>query len=155
MSLLTNWRISVIGKFVATTLLATGMALSVSAQPAPLEELFLEVVAGQDGKPTISQDEFRLAKNEYYRLNFVCADDADGTGFQFESVSLLSNSHLRVVSAEGQEIHMQGLSFHALQCDEAGTIRFSFYPVRSGTFEFTVQDHAEPANIIKGRFVVE
>lgn len=97
-----------IGKFVATTLLATGMALSVSAQPAPLEELFLEVAAGQDGKPTISQDEFRLAKNEYYRLNFVCADDADSTGFQFESVSLLSNSHLRVVSAEGQEIICKG-----------------------------------------------
>ncbi|ABL71088.1 MULTISPECIES: hypothetical protein [Paracoccus] len=143
------------GKFVAIAFLTANMAFSASAQPAPLEELFLKVAAGEDGKPTISQDEFQLSKNEYYRLNFVCAEDAGDTGFQFESVPLLSNSHLRVISIEGQEIHIQGLSFHALQCDEAGTIRFSFYPIRSGTFEFTVQDHEEPANIIRGKFVVE
>ncbi|GLK63657.1 MULTISPECIES: hypothetical protein [Paracoccus] len=143
------------GEFVVIAFLAVNMTFSASAQPAPLEELFLEVSAGENGEPTISQDEFQLSKNEYYRLNFVCAEDVGDTGFQFESVPLLSNSHLRVVSVEGQEIHMQGLSFHTLQCDEAGTIRFSFYPVRSGTFEFTVQDHDEPANITKGKFVVE
>lgn len=142
-------------KVIALALLATGWTISASAQPSPFEELYLEVSADKEGKLTISQDEFRLSKNEYYRFNLICMDCANGDSFEFRSEPLLSNSHLRVVSVEEQEVHMQGLSFHSLQCDGAGTIRFSFYPIRPGSFEFTVQSDDEPTDTVKGTFVVE
>lgn len=145
-----------IWKFVAAVLITGSMSLPALPEPAPLEEIFLEVAVSEDGTPEISQHEFKLSTGKYYRFNFVCTEaGGESGGFQFESVPLLSNSHLRIVSVGNQEIHMQGLNFHALQCDESGTIRFSFYPVRAGAFEFLVQDHAEPPNVIKGNFIVE
>lgn len=65
------------------------------------------------------------------------------------------NSHLRVVSVGDIEIYMQGLSFHAIQCDEAGAARFSFHPMRTGVYEIYVSEHSDPPQVALGRIVVE
>ncbi|MFA5581636.1 MAG: hypothetical protein WDA25_06755 [Paracoccaceae bacterium] len=127
------------------------------SRAGPLEDIYLEVTKNDDDTFSVSQTEFNLSVDGYYRLNFVCPDEDldDYSGFHFESTPLLSNAHLRVISVGDQEIYMQGLTFRALQCDEEGAIRFSFHPVRTGTYEFLVRDHAEPPNEITGNFIVE
>ena len=52
--------------------------------------------------------------------------------------ALLANSHLRVVSVGDIEIHLQGLTFRAIECDEAGSARFSFVPIRPGSYDLYV-----------------
>jgi hypothetical protein len=36
------------------------------------------------------------------------------------------------------EIHLQGLSFNAIECDEVGSATISFVPIKPGTYEFYV-----------------
>jgi hypothetical protein len=126
----------------------------VIAAGAP-QDIFLEVTTGPNGEPVLSADEFQLVTGGYYRFNFVCPDaQDDATGFHFEATALLANSHLRVVSVNDIEIHMQGLSFRAIECDEVGAARFSFHPIRAGTYELYVRDHSDPPQEAFGRFVV-
>ena len=40
---------------------------------------------------------------------------------------LLNNAHLRLVSVGDMEIHLQGLSFNAIECDEIGSATVSLY----------------------------
>lgn len=120
------------------------------------EDFFLEVTTGPNGEPILSEDEFYLSWGGYYRFNFVCPDaQDDATGFNLEVRDLLKNSHLRVVSVGDIEIYMQGLSFHAIQCDEAGAARFSFHPMRTGVYEIYVSEHSDPPQVALGRIVVE
>lgn len=122
----------------------------------PPEDIFLEVTTGPNGEPVLSADEFRLVTGSYYRFNFVCPDaQDDATGFHLEVTDLLANSHLRVVSVGDIEVYMQGMSFRALECDEIGTARFSFHPMRSGEYEIYVRDHSDPPQEAFGRFIVE
>lgn len=147
----------------AVTLMASGSVLAqdegqesgVIGAPPP-EELTLEVTTGSDGEPILSRDEFQLAVGGYYRFNFVCPDaENDATGFHFEATDLVENSHIRVLSVGDIEFYMQGLSFHAIECDEAGSARFSFHPMRSGVYDLYVRDHSDPPQEALGRFVVE
>lgn len=127
----------------------------VIAAPPPVD-LFMEVTTGPNGEPILSEDEFELVTGGYYRFNFVCPDaQDDSTGFHLEVNKLLENSHLRVVSVRDIEIYMQGLSFRAIECDEEGSARFSFHPMRSGVYEIYVRDHSDPAQEAFGRFIVE
>ena len=129
-------------------------AIPASAQDAPPsgtivigppEDLILEVATGAGGEPVLSQDAFTLALGGYYRMNFVCPDaQDDSTGFHFEMPDLLKNAHLRVVSVGDIEIYMQGLTFHAIECDEAGAARFSFHPMRAGSYDILVRAHLDP-----------
>ena len=92
----------------------------------------------------------------YYRLNLVCPDaQNDDTGFHFEMPDLLANSHLRVVSVQDIEIYMQGMSFRAIECDEAGAARFSFHPMRRGVYEIYIRDHLDPPQEAFVQVVVE
>lgn len=123
--------------------------------PPPID-IFMEVTTGPNGEPVLSEDEFDLLTGGYYRFNFVCPDAKDdATGFHFEADNLLENAHLRIVSVGDIEVYMQGLSFHAIECDEAGAARFSFHPMRQGVYEIYVRDHSDPAQEAFGRFVVE
>jgi hypothetical protein len=51
---------------------------------------------------------------------------------------LLNNAHLRLVTVGDIEIHLQGLSFNAIECDEVGAAHVSFVPIKPGTYPFYV-----------------
>ena len=38
------------------------------------------------------------------------------------------------------EVYVQGLSFRALQCEGEGAVKFSFYPIRAGTYDINVSN---------------
>lgn len=123
---------------------------------APPTDITMEVTTGPDGGPILSQTDFPLVLGGYYRFNFVCPDAKDdATGFHLEVNDLLANSHLRVISVSDIEIYLQGMSFRAIECDEAGSARFSFHPMRKGTYEIYVRDHSEPPKEARGKFIVE
>jgi hypothetical protein len=105
----------------------------------PPIDLFLEITTSPDGEPILSQDEFELVTGEYYRFNISCPDVTDDySGWRIEVTGLLANSHLRVVSVGDIEIHLQGLTFRAIECDEVGSARFSFVPIRPGAYDLDV-----------------
>jgi hypothetical protein len=105
----------------------------------PPIDIFVEISTGPNGEPVLSRQEFKLITGEYYRFNIDCPDVAhDLVGWRVEVTDLLSNSHLRVVSVGDIEIHLQGLTFRAIECDEIGSARFSFVPIRPGTYDLYV-----------------
>ncbi len=127
----------------------------VIAAPPPVD-IILEVTTGPKGEPVLSTDEFQLVTGGYYRFNFVCPDAKDdATGFHFEAKDLVANSYLRIYSVGDIELYLQGLSFRAIECDEAGTARFSFHPMRRGVYNLYVRDHSDPPQEAFGKFVVE
>ena len=124
----------------------------------PPLDLFLEITTGDDG-PALSVSEFELITGEYYRLN-VTSDGVEN--WRLEVTDLLQNSHLRIVTISEIEVHLQSLVFRAIEFDVAGSARFSFTPVRTGTFEFSVGDtpsgrrrRGGEGRVALGRFVVE
>lgn len=122
----------------------------------PPNDIYLEVTTGASGEPVLSANEFKLAWGGYYRFNLVCSDaEDDATGFHFEAPGLMDNMHLRVVSVGDIEIYMQGLSFNAIECDDAGSARFSFHPMRKGSYEMLVRDHSEPPQSAIATIIVE
>ena len=124
----------------------------------PPLDIELEITTGPDG-PLLSTAEFDLLTGEYYRLNIT----SDGTEpWRLEVDDLLRNSHLRIVTINGIEIHLQALAFRAIEFDVGGTAQFSFTPIRTGTFEFTVSDvpsvqrqRADGGRTTAGTFTVE
>lgn len=125
------------------------------AAPPPLE-LYLEIT-GRDG-PALSETEFELITGEYYRFNVTSDGRHD---WRFEADALLENVHLRLVTIDGIEVHLQGLAFRAIELDQAGTAAFSFTPIRPGTYEFTVGEPPLVSGVardapppVRGRFVV-
>lgn len=105
----------------------------------PPEDLVLEVSTSTQGQPLLSKDESQLVTGDYYRLNVKCTDVLDDQrGWRIEMTDLLKSSHLRIVSVGDIELHMQGLSFHAIECDEVGTARISFVPIRPGTYDLEI-----------------
>lgn len=123
----------------------------------PPQDFFIEVLTGPNGEPVFNSDsEFTLALGGYYRLNFVCPDAVDDAGgFHFEANRLVQNSHIRVYSVGDIELYIQGQTFRAIECDEAGAARFSFHPMRRGVYDLYVRDHSDPPQEIFGRVVVE
>lgn len=51
---------------------------------------------------------------------------------------LLKNAHLRLVSVGDIEIHLQGLTFNAIECDEVGSASVSFVPIKPGKYDLYV-----------------
>jgi len=103
------------------------------AAPPPVD-VALQITTGPNG-PVLSPAEIELVTGEYYRLNVTADGRAD---WRLEVNALLENVHLRVLTIDGLEVHLQGLSFRGLEFDTEGTIQFSFVPIRPGTYEFTV-----------------
>ena len=118
-----------------------GLAVPLSAQVGgsliefPPLDLQLEIIETADHRPQINPAEFHLVTGEYYRLNITSTGTTD---WRLELPDLLQNSHLRVVTINGIEVHLQGMVFRALEFDEAGKASFSFTPIAPGTFAFTV-----------------
>jgi hypothetical protein len=148
---------------VGAAVLAAGAGVAqerqVSGQVAsgPPEDLFIEATVAPDAL-TLSATEFSIALGGYYRLNLVCPDGLqDDAGLRFEAPMLLQNAHLRIAGTAEPEVnfHLQGLTFRAIECEGGATARFSFFPMRPGTYDFVVSDSAEPPHEVTGQVVVE
>ncbi len=128
----------------------------------PPQDVKLEVTVGADGI-TLSTSEIRLALGGYYRFNLICPSDlGNEAGINFVAPTLLSNSHLRLLSVgaidSDQEVnfHLQGLNFRQIDCEGlAAEARFSFHPMRAGTYPFTVKADVDPPREAVGNFIVE
>lgn len=160
------------GAIVSLALTGGAFAQQVSGQvgSGPPEDIFLEITLGTNGGGiTLSQTEFRLAWGGYYRFNLQCpaAGVANEAGLSFSAPELWTNSHLRLLSvsdpASGfQEVpeinfHLQGLQLRMIDCEGLGAAaRFSFFPMRRGTFPFVVLDDTVTPNVeVTGSFIVE
>jgi hypothetical protein len=101
----------------------------------PPVDISLEIKTNADGAPVLSKSEFKLVTGEYYR--FTVKSDG-GKVWRVEVPDLLQNSHLRVVTINDVEVHLQSLMFRALEFDKAGTASFAFTPIRPGTYQLYV-----------------
>ena len=105
----------------------------------PPEEKDITITTSKDGYPKITPEEINLLTGKYYRLRIHCPDVRDDlTGWRIEMLELLHNSHLRLVTIGDIEIHLQGLSFNAIECDEIGSAHISIVPIKPGSYQFYV-----------------
>ena len=95
----------------------------------------ITITTNVDGIPILEPKVVNLLTGKYYRLNINCPDVQDDlTGWRIEMQDLLRNSHLRLVTVGDIEIHLQGLSFNAIECDEIGSAHVSFVPIKPGNY---------------------
>ncbi|HCD16821.1 MAG TPA: hypothetical protein DEQ83_04165 [Rhodobiaceae bacterium] len=105
----------------------------------PPSKIDLTITTADDAMPKIEPAEIKLLSGRYYRLTINCPDVRDDlSGWRIEMRQLLNNSHLRLVTVGDIEVHLQGLSFNAIECDEIGAAHVSFVPIKPGTFPFYV-----------------
>lgn len=103
----------------------------------PPVDLYLDITTTPEG-PVVTPEEIELVTGQYYRLNVTSEGDPD---WRLELPDLLQNSHLRVLTISGVEVHLQGMVFRAIEFDSPGTASFSFVPIRPGAYAFTVGDN--------------
>ena len=105
----------------------------------PPDEKDITITTTKDGYPKITPEEITLLTGKYYRLHIHCPDVRDDlTGWRVEMLELLRNSHLRLVTIGDIEIHLQGLSFNAIECDEIGSAYVSLVPIKPGSYQLYV-----------------
>jgi hypothetical protein len=109
----------------------------------PPVDLRIDITNGPNGKPVLTPSEIKLITGEYYRLTF----SSDGQGKdnrgdplarRIELNEFLANIHLRILTISGIEVHLQGMSFRAIELDEKGEASFTFTPVRPGDYPIYV-----------------
>ena len=101
----------------------------------PPVEVSIEVTTSAAGAPVLSKPEIKLITGEYYRMHIK----SDGKAvWRVEVPDLLQNSHLRILTIAGVEVHLQSLVFRAIEFDAAGEAMFSFTPIKPGTYELYV-----------------
>ena len=99
----------------------------------------LTITTAKDGMPKLAPRDIRLFSGRYYRLKINCPDvQGDLSGWRVEMPELLNNSHLRLVTVGDIEVHLQGLSFNAIECDEIGAAYVSFVPIKPGNYPLYV-----------------
>lgn len=105
----------------------------------PPQRIELTITTADDGMPQLKPATIPLMSGHYYRLKINCPDvKGDLTGWRVEMPALLNNAHLRLVTVGDIEIHLQGLSFNAIECDEVGAAHVSFVPIKPGTYPLYV-----------------
>ena len=105
----------------------------------PPKSIDLQITTGSDGAPNIEPSEIVLDSGQYYRLTINCPDvQGDLSGWRIEMPELLNNAHLRLVTVGDIEVHLQGLSFNAIECDEIGSAHVSFVPIKPGVYPLYV-----------------
>ena len=118
--------------------LSSEQSLGNLAQFPPITKEII-IKTANDGMPLIEPKEISLLTGQYYRLNIVCPDVKDDlTGWRIEMPDLLRNSHLRLVTVGDIEIHLQGMSFNAIECDEIGAAHVSLVPIKPGNYQLYV-----------------
>lgn len=124
--------------FVISQKLASGESLGNLAMFPPLGK-DLTIKTSDNSMPLLEPREITLFTGKYYRLNIYCPDVKDDlSGWRIEMPELLRNSHLRLVTVGDIEIHLQGLSFNAIECDEIGSAHVSFVPIKPGDYELYI-----------------
>lgn len=134
------FRIAVAG--IALSFMAATGAFAQPAGVTPPEDIFIEAHRA-DGAIALSTQSVSLSRGGYYRLNFACLPEGGEPEFSFDVARLVRDSHLRVLTVDNIEVYLQGLSFRAIQCEGEGSVRFSFYPMRPGTYEIEVTDEED------------
>lgn len=105
----------------------------------PPERRLLTISTSETGQPILSPQSLELNSGRYYRLTIDCPDvRGDLSGWRVEMPQLLNNVHLRLVAVGDIEIHLQGLSFNAIECDEIGSASVSFVPIKPGNYPLYV-----------------
>ena len=123
---------------IFSAVINSNQSLGNLAQYPPLGK-DITITKGDDGMPQLQPKVVNLLTGKYYRLNINCPDVQDDlTGWRIEMQDLLRNSHLRLVTVGDIEIHLQGLSFNAIECDEIGSAHVSFVPIKPGKYELYV-----------------
>lgn len=105
----------------------------------PPERRLLTISTSETGQPILTPQSLELNSGRYYRLTIDCPDvKGDLSGWRLEMPQLLNNAHLRLVAVGDIEIHLQGLSFNAIECDEIGSASVSFVPIKPGNYPLYV-----------------
>ena len=105
----------------------------------PPERRLLTISTSETGQPILTPQSLELNSGRYYRLTIDCPDvKGDLSGWRVEMPQLLNNAHLRLVAVGDIEIHLQGLSFNAIECDEIGSASVSFVPIKPGNYPLYV-----------------
>ena len=105
----------------------------------PPERIELTITTADNGSPELQPEELILNSGQYYRLTIDCPDVRDDlTGWRIEMSEFLNNAHLRLVTVGDIEVHLQGLSFNAIECDEVGSAHVSFVPIKPGVYPLYV-----------------
>ncbi len=128
----------------ATAAALLGLAASSQAEgnlaAGPPTDLVVTITTTPNG-PVVSPASFDMVTGKYYRLNFTFAGPDTDPDWRLEVNDLLANSHVRVMTIGGIELHIQGMPFRALEFDGAGTVQFSFVVIRPGNYPFIVGDN--------------
>ena len=123
---------------IFSAVINSNQSLGNLAQYPPLAK-DITITTGVNGMPTLKPKVVNLLTGKYYRLNINCPDVKDDlTGWRIEMPDLLRNSHLRLVTVGDIEIHLQGLSFNAIECDEIGSAHVSLVPIKPGNYQLYV-----------------
>jgi hypothetical protein len=102
----------------------------------PAVDIHIDIVTGKDGAPVLSKTDFDLITGEYYRINFKSDGKKD---WRVELPDLLQNSHLRVVTINDVEVHLQGLTFRAIEFDaKPNSASFTLTPIKPGDYQLYV-----------------
>ncbi len=105
----------------------------------PPERVELTITTSDSGSPELQPEELILNSGQYYRLTLDCPDVRDDlAGWRIEMPEFLNNVHLRLVTVGDIEVHLQGLSFNAIECDEVGSAHVSFVPIKPGVYPLYV-----------------
>ena len=105
----------------------------------PPERVELIITTADNGAPQLQPEELLFNSGQYYRLTIDCPDVRDDlTGWRIEMPEFLNNAHLRLVTVGDIEVHLQGLSFNAIECDEVGSAHVSFVPIKPGAYPLYV-----------------
>ena len=149
--------VAICGFVLALAAPATHAQVGGNLAAGPPLDIHLEISSGPDG-PVLSTAEIELVTGEYYRLN-VTSDGAEPWRLVVDD--LLRSSHLRLVTINGIEVHLQAMAFRAIEFDVGGTAQFSFTPIRTGAFGFIVGDvpsvqrrRADGGRTVTGTFTV-
>ena len=123
--------------FIFQSLLAEDSHGNLAQYPPTAKDI--TITTASDGEPILQPKSITLKTGNYYRLNIHCPDVKDDlAGWRIEMQDLLRNSHLRLVTVGDIEIHLQGLSFNAIECDEIGSAHVSFVPIKPGSYKLYV-----------------
>ena len=105
----------------------------------PPERTRITITTADNGSPQLQPEELVFNSGQYYRLTIDCPDVRDDlTGWRIEMPEFLNNAHLRLVTVGDIEVHLQGLSFNAIECDEVGSAHVSFVPIKPGAYPLYV-----------------